>query len=97
MTHVPDDEVSVRELRQNLSVHLRRVQEGRTLAVTSRGKRVAVLSPIGGASRLDRLVAEGRVATPTQAWADPAPAPLSGDAGETLTEALLEMRDEDGR
>jgi antitoxin (DNA-binding transcriptional repressor) of toxin-antitoxin stability system len=55
----------VRELRQNLSVHLRRVCEGRTLAVTSRGQRVAVLAPIGGGSRLDRLVAGSRHSSPT--------------------------------
>jgi prevent-host-death family protein len=90
-----DDEVSVRDLRQNLSVYLRRVQEGTTLAVTSRGERVAVLAPIGSASRVERLIAEDRVSRPTRSWRDPAPAPA--EARATPTEALLAMRDEDRR
>ncbi len=95
-----DEEVSVRELRQNLGVHLRRVREGRTLAVTSRGERVAVLAPIDGGSRLERLIAEGRVAAPLQAWVDPAPAPLETPDGPSvapLADALLALRDDDAR
>lgn len=38
--------VGVRELRQNLSVYLRRVRRGETLEVTERGRPVAVLQPI---------------------------------------------------
>jgi prevent-host-death family protein len=38
--------VGVRELRQNLSVHLRRVIAGETLEVTDRGHPVAVLAPL---------------------------------------------------
>jgi len=100
VTHMPADEVSVRELRQNLSVYLRRVREGRTLAVTSRGERVAVLAPIRGGSRLDRLVAEGRVTPPAEAWVDPTPAPVPTDgkaSASPLTDALLRLRDEDAR
>ena len=97
VTHMGVDEVSVRELRQNLSVYLRRVREGTTLAVTSRGERVAVLAPITGASRLDHLIAERRVTPPTQAWSDPEPLPPEDDARETPTDALLAMRDDDGR
>ena len=93
-----DDEVSVRELRQNLSVHLRRVREGRTLAVTSRGERVAVLAPIAGGSRLDRLVAEGRISTPTEPWVEPAPPePNRGTSSRPVTDALLVLRDEESR
>lgn len=90
-------EVSVRELRQNLSVYLRRVKEGTTLAVTSRGERVAVLAPIENGSRLDRLIAEGRVTAPPQAWSAPEPVAAGGDVRPTLTDALLAMRDEDAR
>ncbi len=90
------DEVSVRELRQNLSVHLRRVQDGTTLAVMNRGTRVAVLSPVRGGSRLDRLIAEGRVSPPAQAWSEPVlPPAVGGDAD--LTGTLLRLRDEDTR
>ncbi len=93
-----EEEVSVRELRQNLSVYLRRVQEGRTLAVTSRGERVALLAPIGGGSRLDRLVAEGRVSSPKMPWVDPEPVAAGADTSPRgLTQTLLEQRAEEDR
>jgi prevent-host-death family protein len=57
----PATEVGVRELRQNLSVYLKRVEQGATLEVKERGLRVAVLAPAGAhTSVLDRLVAAGR-------------------------------------
>ena len=96
MTHM-EGEVSVRELRQNLSVYLRRVREGETLAVLSRGERVAVLAPVAGASRLDRLVAEGLVTPAPAAWTDPEPAALDDLGPAPLTKALLEARAEDDR
>jgi prevent-host-death family protein len=40
------ERVGVRELRQNLSVYLRRVRRGETLQVTERGRPVATLQPI---------------------------------------------------
>lgn len=40
------ERVGVRELRQNLSVYLRRVRRGESLEVTERGQPVAVLQPI---------------------------------------------------
>jgi prevent-host-death family protein len=40
------ERVGVRELRQNLSVYLRRVRSGESLEVTERGRPVAVLQPI---------------------------------------------------
>ena len=52
--------IGVRELRQNLSVYLRRVEAGETLEVTERGRPVAVLGPLPERARLlDRLVADG--------------------------------------
>lgn len=52
--------VGIRELRQNLSVYLRRVEHGETLEVTERGRPVALLTPLPGrTSVLDRLIAEG--------------------------------------
>ena len=44
MSHMPTN-VGVRELRRDLSRYLRRVEEGETFAVTSRGRAVAVLAP----------------------------------------------------
>lgn len=53
-------QVGVRELRQNLSVHLRRVARGETLEVTEHGRPVAVLAPLPqGQSALERLRAAG--------------------------------------
>ena len=56
--------VGIRELRQNLTVYLRRVQRGETLEVTDRGRPVAVIGPLEAASSaLDRNVQMGRVST----------------------------------
>jgi len=54
------ERVGVRELRQNLSVYLRRVRRGETLEVTERGQPVAVLQPIMAADDgFARLEARG--------------------------------------
>jgi prevent-host-death family protein len=54
------ERVGVRELRQNLSVYLRRVRRGETLEVTERGQPVAVLHPIVDPDdRFARLEARG--------------------------------------
>ena len=54
-------EVGVRELRDNLSRYLDRVQEGEEVVVTGRGRAIARVLPISGERILDRLVREGRV------------------------------------
>jgi prevent-host-death family protein len=59
------EQVGVRELRQNASALLRRVQAGETLEVTDRGRPVARLVPVRPMSVLDQLIAEGR-ATPAR-------------------------------
>jgi prevent-host-death family protein len=54
------DRIGVRELRQNLSVYLRRVRAGESLQVTERGQPVATLEPIVDPDdALTRLVARG--------------------------------------
>jgi prevent-host-death family protein len=86
--------VSVRELRQNLSRYLRRVEAGETLDVLSRGRRVARLSPL--ADRKDpvaRLVAEGRARPPRGDLRGLGP-PLPARGGMSLSEALAEQRAE---
>jgi prevent-host-death family protein len=57
----PPDTVGIRELRQNLSVYLRRVRAGQTLKVTEHRRTVAVLAPAGSGTALERLVGSGRV------------------------------------
>lgn len=90
--------VGVRELRQNLSVYLDRVKAGEEFEVTEHGQPVARLAPrpMVKLSILDQMIADGR-ATPAKhshKLLPPPPAdPSSG--GPTLTEILLQMRDEE--
>ena len=56
------DSVGVRELRQNLSVYLRRVAAGEKLRVTERGRTVAALVPLREDDLpLERLAKQGRL------------------------------------
>jgi prevent-host-death family protein len=90
--------VGVRELRQNLSVYLRRIEAGETLEVTEHGRPVARLTPLPPQrmSVLDRLIAEGKVIPGTGGnaadWE-----PVDIGPGPTLSEVLQQMRDEDDR
>lgn len=55
--------IGVRDLKAQLSRHLKRVQSGSRLTITDRGKPIAVLSPAEPQSSIAwawRLVAEGR-------------------------------------
>ena len=88
------ERVGVRELRQNLSVYLRRVKAGVSLEVTERGEPVARLVPAPtGNDVLDRLIADGKVRPARGRLSDlPPPEPLR--PGERpLSEILKEMRD----
>jgi prevent-host-death family protein len=86
--------VGIAELRQNLSKHLRRVEEGERLVVTDRNRPVAELIPPATASTaLDRLIAEGKVKPPKRKG--PLPEPLKLPPGvdpEALSRALEEVR-----
>lgn len=53
--------VGIRELRQNASALLRRVEAGETIEVTDRGHPVALLSPVPERGPLSRLRACGDV------------------------------------
>jgi prevent-host-death family protein len=94
------DQVGIRELRQNLSVYVRRVKAGETLEVTEQNRPVARLTPLPKEpmSVRDRLIAEGRLI------------PGKGDllevlkkfkpielppGSKSLTETLLEMKEEE--
>ena len=86
--------VGIRELRQNLSVYLRRVERGESLEVTDRGRPVALLGPLPErASLLDRLRAEGRV-RPARgdlaALGMPSAVPVRGSISEALDEQRAE-------
>ena len=85
--------VGVAELRQNLSVYLRRVENGERLLVTDRNRPVAELGPAPSTGEaLDRLIAEGRVARPARRGLPP-PLRLDG-APHALSRALDEIRGE---
>ncbi|HKA36924.1 MAG TPA: type II toxin-antitoxin system prevent-host-death family antitoxin [Thermoanaerobaculia bacterium] len=85
--------VGVRELRQNLSVYLRRVASGEVLEVTERGRPVAVLAPkLQSSPGIERLVATGRAIPPVgELIALGLP---TGKASSRLSEALEEQRAE---
>lgn len=87
--------VTVRELRQNLSVYLRRIERGETLRVTRRGAAVAVLAPLPERrSAIDRLVAEHGATQPVGDLLDHGP-PLPREAEErSLSEIVTEQREE---
>jgi prevent-host-death family protein len=91
------ERVGIRELRQNLSVYVRRVrEEGRAYEVTERGEAVARLTPLEDrpTSRIEEMIADGRISPARRAWAE-IPAPLPRRPGKPLSQVLQEMRDEE--
>jgi prevent-host-death family protein len=89
-------DVGVRELRQNLSVYLRRVKTGQTIEVNERGRRVVVLAPAGAkATALERLIAAGR-ATPARGDLLDLGAPLGRRPSRRASRALARLRQERG-
>jgi len=86
----------VRELRQNLSVYLRRVKAGQTIEVKERGQRVAVLAPAGAkATALERLIAAGR-ATPARGDLLDLGPPVGRKPSRRASRALARLRRERG-
>ena len=90
------ERVGVRELRQNLSVYLRRVHRGERLEVTEHGRPVAILLPIGAADdKLAQLEARGlSLRRGAGSLADLSPPPRV-KLDQPLSEVLDELR-EDG-
>jgi prevent-host-death family protein len=89
------EQVGVRELRQNLSVYLRRVRRGEALEVTERGKPVATLRPVVEPNdRFARLEARGlrlRRGTGNLAMIPP---PAKVKLRRPLAEVLEELRED---
>ena len=93
------ERVGIRELRQNLSVYVKRIrEEGRSYEVTERGEPVARMTPLDDRpmSTIERLIAEGRITPAKRSW-DELPPPIVLPAARPLSEILQEMRDEDDR
>ncbi|MDQ3662893.1 MAG: type II toxin-antitoxin system prevent-host-death family antitoxin [Actinomycetota bacterium] len=85
--------VGVRELRQNLSVYLRRVLKGESFEVTDRGRAVALLAPLPEpSSPVEQLVAAGRASRPEGGISEVLPP--AGESSSQLSEALQEQRAE---
>jgi prevent-host-death family protein len=87
------DRVGVRELRQNLSVYLRRVKQGETLEVTERGQTVAKLTPAREPQSVyERMLAAGEI-TPAKRRIQDLPPPVKLPPGSlSISEALEETR-----
>lgn len=81
--------VGIRELRDGLSRHLDAVRDGRTVTVTDHGRPIARISPIDRPSRLEQLVAEGKV-TPARRSKRPAPEPIK--AGGLVSDLITDQR-----
>lgn len=90
------DSVGVRELRQNLSVYLRKVKAGESLAVTERGREIARLTPSGPKdSAIARLVAERGATMPRGDLIERARESTLPPAGLPYSEEILEeLREE---
>jgi prevent-host-death family protein len=65
--HAREYEVGVRELHDRLSEHLDRVEQGATLIVTRRGRRIARLSSTELEDPLEDLIRRGLITAPTHA------------------------------
>ena len=85
--------VGIRELKQNASAVVARVEAGETVTVTDRGRPAAQLTPLPS-SPLSRLLASGAARPARTSLAD-LPEPLPAPSGAVvLSEALAELRDE---
>jgi len=86
-------EVGVRELRDNLSEYLRRVERGEMLLITDRGRPIGELGPAAGRAAAEhgrRLVRDG-LAT----WSGGKPRGLAGaerPRAGLVSEAVIEDR-----
>ena len=85
--------VGVRDLKNRLSHHLKRVRAGARLTVTERGRPIATLAPVevpDDLAWLHRLVAEGRVQ-----WSGGKPTGSKNPPvlkGQPMSDAVLEDR-----
>ena len=87
------ERVGIRELRQNLSVYLRKVKEGETFEVTERGQPVAVLKR-ADPDPYQRLVDEGVIKPPKNPHWDLPPPVGEIDHDKTVSKYLQEMRED---
>ena len=86
--------VGIRELKANLSRHLRRVRSGARLVVTERGRAIASIQPVETPDEVEWAL--GLVASGRAHWSGGKPEGASPRArhkgGKTVSEAVLEDR-----
>ncbi|MDQ2744281.1 MAG: type II toxin-antitoxin system prevent-host-death family antitoxin [Chloroflexota bacterium] len=90
------DRIGIRELRQNASAWLRRVEEGDSFEITDHGRPVALLVPISRDAVIERLIAAGRMRRGRGNVLDLGP-PLEPCPGVPLPSVLLEQDRADER
>ena len=84
------NQVGIRALKQNASAVVAKAAAGEVVTITSRGRPMALLTPIPG-SRLQELVDAGLVTPATREISD-----LSDPIeGPNLSEVLAEMREKE--
>ncbi|MBN7567108.1 prevent-host-death family protein [Mycobacteroides abscessus] len=88
--------IGIRELRQNASPYLARVEAGETLGVTNNGRLVARLVPVEAAERTHEALVGAGVLVPASRptnLLDITATPRAADK-RSLTTILRQMRDE---
>jgi prevent-host-death family protein len=80
--------IGVRELRQNASAVLRDVERGVSFEITDRGRPVALLTPLGDASVLERLRVAGEI-EPSNGSTEDIPPPIKLKKGEATPSVVL--------
>jgi prevent-host-death family protein len=86
--------VGVRELRQNLSVYLRRVARGERFVVTDRREPVAELIPLAGeGDERSEYLRRNNLKPAKLRWEEVGP-PIDLGPGVSLSEELLRERDD---
>lgn len=89
------EQVGIRELRQNLSVYVRRVKAGESLEVTESGRPVALLTTLPeAAGPRERLLAGGQIKRAPRSIAGLGLPPSSLEPASPVSEALAEQRGE---
>ncbi|KAA1380489.1 type II toxin-antitoxin system Phd/YefM family antitoxin [Aeromicrobium fastidiosum] len=81
--------IGIRQLRRTLSEQLAAVQDGHTVTITSHGKPIARLVPVGRPTKLEQLRAAGLVREPTR-QRQPLPEPARAEG--TVSDLVAEQR-----
>ncbi|HEY0167472.1 MAG TPA: type II toxin-antitoxin system prevent-host-death family antitoxin [Jatrophihabitans sp.] len=80
-------DVGIKELRDSLSRHLADVRAGGTVTITDHGRAIARIVPVDRPSRLEQLIAEGRVTKAAgRKRPSPEPLPATGAVSDLVTE-----------